>query len=185
MQTLQIFWKEARSEFHLNFAISCNTQAPQISPKLNSTKLSNAHTTLLEKYPIFLFLLLRKPGGIQWSALVWGDLQPSFACVDFSRLSIVSLDGNQHLSELVFNALVGFHDGFLVIPVHPGLVHSDYGVHEVGVTVCGVQYVLWDFNTKLLLRCFSCSVIFLLKSLDQQTNEGWVISHGNYFPPHI
>ena len=33
------------------------------------------------------------------------------------------------------------NDGFRVIPVHPGLVTSDYGIHEVGVTVCGVQYV--------------------------------------------
>ena len=27
--------------------------------------------------------------------------------------------------------------------VHPGLISSDYGVHEVGVTVCGIQHVLW------------------------------------------
>ena len=32
--------------------------------------------------------------------------------------------------------------GFRVISVHPGLVTSDYGVHEVGVSVCGVQHVL-------------------------------------------
>ena len=32
--------------------------------------------------------------------------------------------------------------GFRVVPIHPGLVTSDYGVHEVGVTVCGVQHVL-------------------------------------------
>ena len=31
---------------------------------------------------------------------------------------------------------------FRVVPVHPGHVTSDYGVHEVGVTVCGVQHVL-------------------------------------------
>ena len=48
-----------------------------------------------------------------------------------------------------------------VVPEHPGLVTSDYGVHELGVTVCGVQQVLWDFNKKLLLRCSSRSVIFL------------------------
>ena len=34
------------------------------------------------------------------------------------------------------------NDGILVVPVNPGLVTSDYGVHEVGVTVCGVQHVL-------------------------------------------
>ena len=33
------------------------------------------------------------------------------------------------------------NDGFRVIPVHPVLLTSDFGVHEVGVTVCGVQYV--------------------------------------------
>ena len=33
------------------------------------------------------------------------------------------------------------HDGFLIVPVHPELITSDYGVHEVGVTVCGVQHV--------------------------------------------
>ena len=32
--------------------------------------------------------------------------------------------------------------GFRVEPVDPRLVTSDYDVHEVGVTVCGVQHVL-------------------------------------------
>ena len=32
------------------------------------------------------------------------------------------------------------NDGFRVVPVHPGLIPSNYGVHEVGVIVCGVQY---------------------------------------------
>ena len=27
------------------------------------------------------------------------------------------------------------NDGFRVVPIHPGLVTRDYGVHEVGVTV--------------------------------------------------
>ena len=31
---------------------------------------------------------------------------------------------------------------FRVVPVHPGIDTSDYGVHEVGVTVCGVRHVL-------------------------------------------
>jgi hypothetical protein len=30
---------------------------------------------------------------------------------------------------------------FRVVPVHPRLVTNDYGVHEVGVTVCGVEHV--------------------------------------------
>jgi hypothetical protein len=29
-------------------------------------------------------------------------------------------------------------DGFRVVPVHPRLVTSDYGVHVVEFTVCGV-----------------------------------------------
>ena len=37
---------------------------------------------LLEAYPIISFLL-RKPGGLQWIALAWGDLEPSYACVNF------------------------------------------------------------------------------------------------------
>ena len=41
----------------------------------------------------------------------------------------------QYLTEVVFNAI---H----VIPVHPRLVTSDYGDHEVCVTVCGIQHVL-------------------------------------------
>jgi hypothetical protein len=47
----------------------------------------------------------------------WGNLvdfnearlhEPSYACVNFSRLSIASVDGEQDLSEVVFSALVGF-----------------------------------------------------------------------------
>ena len=34
---------------------------------------------LLWKYPIFL----QNPGGFQWSVLAWGDLEPSYACVNF------------------------------------------------------------------------------------------------------
>jgi hypothetical protein len=33
-------------------------------------------------------------------------------------------------------------NGYTVAPLHTGLVISDYGAHEVGVTVCGVQHVL-------------------------------------------
>ena len=35
--------------------------------------------------------------------------------------------------------------GFQVVLLYQGLVTSDYGIHEVGVTVCGVQYVLGFF----------------------------------------
>ena len=46
--------------------------------------------------------------------------------------------------------------GFRIVPVglHPGLVNSDDDIHEVEVTVCGVQHVLRDFNTKFLLRFY-------------------------------
>ena len=77
----------------------------------------------------------------------------------FSRLSIVSVDGKQHSSEVVFNALFGFNwrlaFGFRAVSVHPGLVTSDYGVHEIGVPVYGVQHVLGVNN--------SSSSFFLLK----------------------
>ena len=57
----------------------------------------------------------------------------------FPRLPITSVDVKQDLSEVVLSALVGFHcmenDGFRVVPVHSGLVTSDYGVHEVGVSI--------------------------------------------------
>ena len=35
------------------------------------------------------------------------------------------------------------NDSFRVVPARPELVTSDYSVHEVGVTVCGVHHVLW------------------------------------------
>ena len=55
-----------------------------------------------------IYFFLRKPGGFQWSTLAWGDLKPSYSCVNLSRLSIASVDGMQYLNEVVFNALVGF-----------------------------------------------------------------------------
>ena len=41
--------------------------------------------------------------------------------------------------------------GLRILAIHPGLVTNDYGVHDVGVTVCGVQHVLgyrYDLETK-------------------------------------
>ena len=32
------------------------------------------------------------------------------------------------------------NDGLWVVTIHPGLITSNYGVHEVGVTVYGVQH---------------------------------------------
>ena len=64
----------------------------------------SAFTTLLEKYPTLCSS--RKPGGFQLSALAWGELEPSYAFVNFSRLPIASVDRKQHLSEVVFSALV-------------------------------------------------------------------------------
>jgi hypothetical protein len=75
----------------------------------------------------------------------------TFICMRefFSCLSIASVDGKQHLSEVVFSALIGFslrkmveRFGFWVVSIHPGLFTSDYGIHEVGITLCGVQHVL-------------------------------------------
>ena len=42
----------------------------------------NGFTTLLEKYPTFLSFL-QKPGGFKWSGLAWGDLQPTYAYMNF------------------------------------------------------------------------------------------------------
>ena len=62
---------------------------------------------LLEKYPTLFFL--RKPGGFQWSVLAWGDLEPSYARVNFfPPVKSISWYGKQHLSEVVFSALVVF-----------------------------------------------------------------------------
>ena len=60
--------------------------------------------------------------------------------MNFFHLSIASVDGKQqHLSELVFSALIGKENdkqfGFRVISVHPRLITSGYGV-------CEVQHVL-------------------------------------------
>ena len=53
--------------------------------------------------------------------------------------SLTSVDGKQHLNEVMFSALVGFslpvkrrNYLFPGRTVHPGLVTSDYGFHEVG-----------------------------------------------------
>jgi len=40
---------------------------------------------------------------------------------------------------------------FWVIPVNPRLIASDHGVQEVGITFYVVQYVLYNFQAKLLL----------------------------------
>ena len=45
-----------------------------------------------------LFFFSWRPGGFKWSALARGDLKPVYACVNFSRLSIASVDSKQHLS---------------------------------------------------------------------------------------
>ena len=67
----------------------------------------------------------------------------TLACI-FSCLSIVSVDGKKYLSEVVFSVqrkMMEWID-YMFVPIHPRLITSDYGVHEVGVTVCGVQHVL-------------------------------------------
>ena len=68
----------------------------------NPTKYKTIwYTNMLEKYRTIFFL--RNPGGFQLPRLheathVW----------IFSHLSIAPVDGKQHLSEVVFSALVGF-----------------------------------------------------------------------------
>ena len=61
--------------------------------------------SLLEKYPTLFFL--QKPGGFQWSTLAWDDLEPSYISVNFVS-PIHSVSSKQHLSEVMFSALVGF-----------------------------------------------------------------------------
>ena len=58
-----------------------------------------------------------------------GDLEPSYACVNFSRLSIASVDSQQHLSEVVFSFHCKENDRFRVVPVHPGLT-GYAGLHK-------------------------------------------------------
>ena len=61
------------------------------------------HTKILKKSirkVSDLFFFFQKPGGFQWRALAWGDLELSYACMNFFLLSITSVDG-KHLSEVV------------------------------------------------------------------------------------
>ena len=57
-------------------------------------------TPLSEKYPTLFF------NGFQRSALAWGDLEPSNACVNFPRLSMASVDGKLHSSEVVSKSIL-------------------------------------------------------------------------------
>ena len=53
-------------------------------------------------------IFLRKPSGFRLSVLAWGDLEPPYACVNFSPSVNVSVGVKQHFSEVVFGPLVGF-----------------------------------------------------------------------------
>ena len=33
-----------------------------------------------------LIFVVQKPGGFQWSTLAWGDLEPTYACLNFFRV---------------------------------------------------------------------------------------------------
>ena len=73
----------------------------------------------------------------------------------FSRLSIASVDGKQHL--------------------------SDYGVHEVGITVCGVQYVLGlrvRSGNSILLEFSTLKYLGLANLWVQNTSS--VVRHMNW-----
>ena len=66
------------------------------------------------------------------------------------------------------------NDGFRVVPIHPELVTNDYGVHEVGVTVCGVQPILgvrvrpgtrhfpWNENPTRALNTTSLTMVLVI-----------------------
>ena len=102
------------------------------------------HNTLLEKYPNLL-CFCENPVAFNEARLHEANLNFHTHTWIFSPLSITSIDNKQHLSKVVLSS--DFHckvtDGFRVVSVHPGLVTCDYGVREVGVTVRGVQHVLW------------------------------------------
>ena len=93
----------------------------------------------------------------------------------FSRLSIASVDGKQHLSEIVFSALVGFS---LATGIwFPGRTRTPRTRDQwlwcswSRGHCCGVQHVLWDFNKKMLLRCSRRSVIFLTMKIRESTTH--------------
>ena len=86
-------------------------------------------------------LFLRKPGEFQQSELARGDFEPYYACVNFLCLSIASVDHKLHLFEwhrvqssrrILIVRKMTKRFGFRVVPVHPGLVTSDYGVCKSG-----------------------------------------------------
>ena len=93
--------------------------------------VSSSHIYSVKKVSDIIFL--RKSYGFYRSALAWGDFEPSYASVNFFRLSIASLDGKQHLIEVMFNASVGFYckenDGSRVVLVHPRLTEHA-GLHK-------------------------------------------------------
>ena len=58
------------------------------------------------------------------------------------------------------------NDGFRVVPVHLGLITSNYAVYEVGVTIYGAQQVLilvpgnkhaYPAGDRILSRCMQSS----------------------------
>ena len=64
------------------------------------------NTTLLEKYPtLFIFA---KTWWISMKCACMRRFWIFIHMCEFSRLSIASVDGKQHFSEVVFSALVGF-----------------------------------------------------------------------------
>ena len=83
--------------------------------------------SLLEKYPNLFFFF----ANTWWISMKRACMRrPStFICMRefFSRMSIASVDGKQHLSEVVFSALVGFSlEGFdfyiSIIPTQKWLI---------------------------------------------------------------
>ena len=110
MLTIQMSPKDRRriSAFLLNVILPClrDNVLFLISEERFLFTLIVPSTTLLKSIRPYFFL--QKPGGFKWSALAWGDLEPPYAYVNFFHLSIVSVDGKQHLSKVVFSTLVRF-----------------------------------------------------------------------------
>ena len=55
----------------------CGRKSLQHDPKEDSPSIYYSVRKVFELF------FLRKPGGFQWSALAWGDLEPSYTCVSF------------------------------------------------------------------------------------------------------
>ena len=116
-------------------------------------------TTMLEKYPTFFFFLKKKPDGFQWSAFALGDLEPSYACVNFFRLPIASVDGKQHLSEIMFSDLVWFSllEKYPTFGRRKNQAYLESQKSQGAWRTTGV----WFFAKKVWIKCEECCCCFV------------------------